>query len=115
MVWQDSALMARKRPRKWGPLKIGKWLVFLERQQEEVAEKAGINKGYLSQLISGEKDNPSGDKLMSLSTELGISVNALYSDPPPVSMRDRYGKLRPDQLESLGTLLDERNKSPDRN
>jgi transcriptional regulator with XRE-family HTH domain len=114
MLRNNSAPMARKALKVWKTLYIGPWLTRLDRRAGEVATKAGIDVAYMSQLISGEKNNPSGDMLMRLSTELGISVNALYSPPPAMDVTDRVRKLRPEQFEALSALLDEFGKGRDR-
>lgn len=79
-------------------------MIALGRKAGEVAAKAGINEGYMSELVSGKKRNPSTDKLIAISDELGISISALFRRPPP---GDAIGRLSPDQIETLGTLLDE--------
>jgi transcriptional regulator with XRE-family HTH domain len=113
MLRNNSAPMARKAPKVWKTLYIGPWLTRLNRRAGEVATKAGIDVAYMSQLISGEKNNPSGDMLMRLSTELGISVNALYSPPPAMDVTKRVLQLRPEQYEVLQTLLEDHAKTRD--
>lgn len=111
----EYAPMARKKPKQFKVLHIGPWLTKLERKPSDVARQIGLNEGYLSQLISGEKKNPSSDVLLRLSEELGISINALYSRPPEMDVTSRVKVLRPEQLEALGALLDEFQKGRRRN
>lgn len=86
-------------------LYLGPWLVRLGRDQVEVAKAAGIGKPYMSQLVSGKKDNPSAEKLLLISQELGVSVNALYRPPPTQAQIDSAAReLRPDQIEMLGDI-----------
>lgn len=107
IVRADHAGMANKPQQRFNRLYIGEWLTKLGRRPSELSKASGVDEGYLSQLISGEKNNPSAAQLMAISTELGISVNALYSRPPVVDVTDRVRTLRPDQVEALGALLDE--------
>jgi hypothetical protein len=65
-------------------LYLGQWLAVLDRKAAHVAEAISCTPGYLSLLISGKhKKNPSTSFMLALSEELGISVNALFSPPPP--------------------------------
>lgn len=104
MAQSQSRAMARKAFR---PLFIGPWLTKLNRKPREVCQASGVDESYMSQLISGEKQNPSADVLMRISEELGISVNALYRRPPEMDVTDRVQKLSPEQFEALTSILDE--------
>lgn len=99
---EKIAGMARKRVLT---LYIGQWMSRLGRKPSEVAKATKINEGYLSQLISGEKNNPSGRTLYMISTELGVSINALYEKPPEMDVTGRVQHLSPQQLEALASLL----------
>lgn len=105
-VNSDIAGMAAKPSPRFRPLHIGPWIVRLGRKPSEVAKKVGIGESYLSLLISGDKKNPSGQLLLAISEELGISVNDLYRHPPASDITARVSELRPDQLAVLGELLD---------
>lgn len=100
---------ARSRPEphtKYSKLYIGQWLARLGRKQGEVARAAGINEGYMSELVAGKaKTTPSAAFLMAISEELGISVNALYREPPPIDVTESLKAIRPDLLEALSQIL----------
>jgi transcriptional regulator with XRE-family HTH domain len=82
----DHALMVKQK--KGAPairpmdLHIGPWIAFLGRRASDVARKTGINEGYLSQLISGDKRNPSYDHVKRIADELRIPIDALRHKPP---------------------------------
>lgn len=88
------------------PLYIGQWLARLGRRPREVCKGAGVDEGYMSQLISGEKDNPSAEMLRRISEELGISMNDLYKMPPEMDIAPGTHEMRPDQLATLGEILE---------
>lgn len=76
-------------------LYIGEWIELLGATQKDVAKAAGIGESYLSLLIDGTKDNPSGRILFRISEHLGITVNDLYDPPPPASQVQALGKVPP--------------------
>ena len=98
--------MGKLPKRTYRPLYIGQWIIRLGRKPREVAAAAGIDESYLSNLISGEKRNPSAAVLFDISDVLGITVNDLYRPPPPASAVERAGELSPAQIAALGALLD---------
>lgn len=116
----ETAGMARRRkpgldtrrPAPLPDLQLGLWLARLNKKPAKLAEAIGVTEGYVSLLISGERKNPGIDILFGISRFLGISINALYTRPPERDVTDRVHQLRPDQLEALGTLLDEIKKKP---
>jgi len=67
----------------------------------EVVRATGINEGYLSQLISGEKKNPSGRTLLLISGHLGIPMGLLYEPPPDREFIEKAGKIDPAILSRL--------------
>ncbi len=98
--------MVKKPPERFDTLYIGQWITKLGRKQGEVAKKSGVDEGYMSQLISGEKTNPGGPYLMAISEELGITVNQLYEEPPEIDVTDHIKKLTVEQIDGLKALLD---------
>lgn len=96
---------APKPRQRFNKLYIGQWLSRLNRRAGEVAAKSGVDEAYLSQLISGEKTNPGTAMMMAISEELGISVNALYREPPPIDITESLKAIRPDLLEALSQIL----------
>jgi transcriptional regulator with XRE-family HTH domain len=89
-----SARIARKRPpapRK--PLYIGQWIRALGFKQRDVVKATGINEGYLSELIKGDKDNPSATVLMQIAEFLEIPLGYLYRPPPDREFIEQAGQL----------------------
>lgn len=101
----DHPRMARKPQDRFKVLYIGAWLTKLGRKQGEVAKKAGIDVGYMSQLVSGEKNNPSSAQTMAIAEELGITVNHLYHRPPEHDVTGPARLLTPEQVQALRALL----------
>jgi transcriptional regulator with XRE-family HTH domain len=62
---------------------FGRVLKTLRRSKDmslrEVAEKAGVPHGYLSELEAGKKTNPSLDVLKRLARALGVPVTELLT------------------------------------
>lgn len=84
----------RKRPERPNqPLYIGQWIAALGLRQTDVAKDAGINEGYLSQLISGERTNPSGGILWAISRAMGIEARKLNEPPPSREILEALRKL----------------------
>lgn len=103
----DYPDMAKPHVKRLRTLYLGPWLARLGRRPSEVAKAVGVGESYLSLLISGDKRNPSGALLLAISEELGISVNDLYRRPPDHEVTEAVTQLRPDQLATLGSLLDQ--------
>ena len=78
----------------------------LGRRPVDVAKAVEIGEPYLSQLISGEKRNPSAVLLFEISEVLGLSVNDLYRPPPAPGTTRALEGLSPGQMAVLGQLLD---------
>ena len=83
------------------PLFIGQWIRALGFKPADVAEGTKINEGYISQLISGEKDNPSGGILLRIANFLDIPMGYLYRPPPGAGFVAEGANLRPDVLVRL--------------
>lgn len=101
----DHLRMARNPRDRYKVLYIGAWLTKLGRKQGEVAKKAGIDVGYMSQLVSGEKTNPAAAMLMAIAEELGITVNHLYHRPPEHDVTGPARLLTTEQVQALRALL----------
>jgi len=80
---------------------LGEWIARLQRSQVDVAEAVGIGKPYLSQLISGEKKNPSAALVLQLSEVLGVTVNDLYKPPPTAASVESLRAYSPGVLQQL--------------
>jgi predicted XRE-type DNA-binding protein len=100
----DDAPMAKENSKEPTPefdLHIGPWINALGRRQSEIATKLGINEGYLSQLISGQKNNPSYDLIKRLADELGIPIDYLRRMPPTKTEIDEVLALDPGVLNRI--------------
>ena len=86
MTWisVDHGEMPLQRPRKTPPkLYIREWLVALGVRARDVSRGAGVNEGYLSQLISGQKLKASAYTLEKIGNFLGMADwTDLYKPPP---------------------------------
>jgi hypothetical protein len=92
----------RKRPQEaTEPLFIGQWLRVLNLRQIELVRATGINEGYISELISGRKDNPSGAKLRLISDFMGIPMQCLFEPPPTPELVKQATKIDPVVLARL--------------
>jgi transcriptional regulator with XRE-family HTH domain len=60
-------------------MQIQKYRRESKKTQKELAYAVGITQGYLSELESGGKRNPSLNLLQKIATELGTTVDALLS------------------------------------
>jgi transcriptional regulator with XRE-family HTH domain len=83
------------------PLYIGQWIRALGMTPAEVARGTGMNEGYLSQLISGDKKNPSGATLSLLAGHLGIPIDYLYRPTPDREFIEKAGQIDPSVLARL--------------
>lgn len=99
--------MSPGRPKSVRTLHLGEWLSRLDRKPVELAKAIGVGESYISLLISGKKNNPSGKLLLDISEFLSLTVNDLYKPPPPPAASDALNHLNPGQLAVLGTLLDQ--------
>lgn len=91
--------------RKQRYLHLGAWLIRLGRTQAEAAEVAGVKPGYISELVSNKKQNPSQGVLLDISEWLGLTVNDLYTAPPPMDAVEAHGQMPASQQAALGRLL----------
>lgn len=83
------------------PLYIGQWIRALHKRPRDVSKGTGINEGYISQLISGEKKNPSGAKLALIAEYLDIPLGYLYRPPPGQEFLEEAATLDPAILSRL--------------
>ena len=108
--------MSRSIQKLFKPLYVGEWvsrhLASSGKQQKDFAEAVGIEDGYLSELMSGKKKNPSAHVLRAISEEIGITVNDLYRKPPNQAQLDRLKNLSPTDAATLTRLLEQATRSP---
>lgn len=84
-------------------LHIGAWIAALGKTQTEVAADAGIGEAYLSQLISGEKENPGYQMIVRISRALGILPRYLTQPPPNADAINAMSGLPPALISRLKT------------
>lgn len=103
--------MSRTVEKLFKPLYVGEWVAgYLSKtglQQEDLAEAVGISDGYLSELMSAKKKNPSTHVLRAISEQLGITINDFYKKPPSQAQLDRLKNLSPSDAATLTRLLDQ--------
>jgi hypothetical protein len=84
----DNGTMGKvpsRRPRRANPpAYVREWLRAFGLKPAEVARAAEVNEGYLSQLISGQKNNPSPGFLMDLAGVMPqpFHYTQFYKPPP---------------------------------
>jgi len=87
--------------RQFRKLFVGEWIRALGFRQVEVVRATGINEGYLSELISGGKRNPSFDILSQIADFLGIPVSYFNRPPPDREFMKEAAELDPKVLAKL--------------
>lgn len=68
--------------------------------QKELAQRSGINFGYIRMLETNQRPNPTGDTLQRLADALGITVDELRNGPRDPAGGDEAPPL--DQLRAVG-------------
>ena len=91
----------RHTPTPIKPLYLGAWIRKLGYRPAEVARGTGLNEGYLSQLISGKKTNPSRVALAAIAEFLDVHVAVFDSPPPDQPTLDTLSRLDPQLLARL--------------
>ena len=82
-------------------LYIGQWIRALGKRPVDVVRATGINEGYMSELISGGKKNPSGLVLVQIAEYLGIPLSYFYRPPPAQEVLDQVSEIDPAILSRL--------------
>lgn len=103
-IWamaQKPAIARRRAKPVPPPLYIGEWIRSLGRTPAEVSRGIGRNEGYLSQLISGQKKNPSLGLQQEIADQLGIPPEYLRRPPPDKDFIDQARTLDPAVLDRL--------------
>ena len=83
---------------------LGEWLEALDIKPAKLAIEAEVNEGYLSQLISGDKTNPSPTYVRKLAAVLDIPWRALFDPPPTAATMDAINRYGPKLLERLARV-----------
>lgn len=71
------------------------------RRPVDVVRATGINEGYLSELIAGNKTNPSAEVLLEIADFLGIPMQYFYRPPPTREQLDQTAGIDPVVLAKL--------------
>lgn len=87
--------------RQFRKLYIGEWIRALGVRQVDVVRATRINEGYLSELISGGKKNPSFDVLNQVADFLGVPVSYFNRPPPDREFITEAAELDPKVLARL--------------
>lgn len=93
----------RAQARRIRKLFVGEWIRALGFRQVEVVRATGINEGYLSELVSGSKKNPSFEYLNEIAEFLGIPVSYFNRAPPDREFMQEAAELDPKVLAKLMT------------
>jgi hypothetical protein len=97
--------MARRRdpvpgPRP-NPRNLGAWLEVFEKKNVEAARAAGVSDSYISEIISGKKNNPGLFVMLDLARWLGVSVEELMYPPPDPETLRKIRRFSPGTIERL--------------
>lgn len=82
-------------------LYLGEWFAALGVRPAKVAVETGINEGYLSQLISRKKNNPTRSILLRIGKAVGVDWYLFYEPPPPKGVIEQIKKYGAGVLQRL--------------
>jgi len=82
-------------------------------KQKDMAREAGLNSGYLSELISGKRDNPGIDIIIKIAIRFNVNLNYLLlgegemflPDKDEVLKKEKELKLDLDNIDDLYRLM----------
>src|SRR6185437_10517234 len=80
---------------------LGEWIRALGTRPVEIVRHTGINEGYLSELISGKKRNPSIALLSEIADFLEIPLGYLRVPPPDREFMQKAANMDPALLSRL--------------
>lgn len=110
----DPLLMAKRVTKpveiqvEGAPLYVGAWIRARNFKPAEVAKNAPINEGYLSEIISGKKKNPSRQMLARIASYIGVKVSDFDRPPPSAKLLDQLSDFDP---ETIADLIRDRGKA----
>lgn len=90
-----------KRPKVEDRIYLGEWIAFRGKIPADIERATGLTNGYLSLLISGEKDNPSLLTLSKLAKAIGVPVGLLFTPPEHLSAPVRINRSEVAALASI--------------
>jgi transcriptional regulator with XRE-family HTH domain len=74
---------------------VRRWRTFHKLNVTEFAKRAGLTKGYVSELENNKIDNPTPPNLEKLAAAIGISVLELHARKMPPPARETEGVPQP--------------------
>jgi transcriptional regulator with XRE-family HTH domain len=83
------------------PIYLNQWLEALEMDQKTLVERTGLSQGYLSNIGSGRRGNPTMASLHAIATAMGISFNDLFRPPPSDAAMSELQELSPSAGKAL--------------
>jgi len=90
-----------KRQQTASPLYLGPWLNRLGVKPVELCRGTGLTDAYVSELISGKKNNPSFNAIRDIADFLGIGIDQLRRPPPPEDAIESVGSLPASVIDRL--------------
>jgi transcriptional regulator with XRE-family HTH domain len=70
-------------------------------KQKEMARAAGLNSGYLSELISGKRDNPGIDIIIKIAIRFNVNLNYLLLGEGEMFLPDKEEDLKKEKALKL--------------
>lgn len=93
----------QRRKRENPPFYLGLWIRRLRLRQVEVAKGAGVNEGYISELVNGSKYPKAGVKA-DIARFMGIPPHYLDNPPPEQDAIDQVRGIDSDTIQRLKPL-----------
>jgi transcriptional regulator with XRE-family HTH domain len=82
--------------------RLKKLLLALGLKQKEMAIAAGLNTGYLSDLISGKRENPGIETILKIANRFNVSLNYLLLGEGEMFLPDKEEVLKKEKELKLG-------------
>lgn len=77
--------------------RLQKLRLALGLQQNEMARAAGLNPGYLSELISGKRDNPGIETILKIAVRFNVNLNYLLLGEGEMFLPDKDKALKKEE------------------
>ena len=87
----------KKKPKNQLGQSLENLRLALRLQQKEMALAAGLNPGYLSDLINGKKDNPGIETILKIAKGFNVSLNYLLLGEGEMFLPDKAEGLTPEE------------------
>jgi transcriptional regulator with XRE-family HTH domain len=95
-IGKSTGKKATRPRREPPPLFIGQWIRAMDCTPAEVAHGTGINEGYLSEIISGKKKNPSDAIRQLIADFIKVPLASFYQLPPSSTLIDQVAEYDPE-------------------